>query len=464
MSHGTAARAICSALALTAVMPACAIAQEDAGIQAVSGTRETRIASAPRQAAANGPSDNTTFSQDNRVASLMAWDSAASNFVAGDSNRKRDVFMFKRSGGFSLTGTLIRVSLSSKGADPNGDSVKPSIDGDTKRAPHCVTFESRATNLDPRDSSSDTDIYLRDLRRRSTTLVSVGARNARDGVVDGECEFATYSAGNRVMVRDLEDGKSHAIARGTNPDQQTSGKGVAYERGGQVYYQAFQKLFNKGNPTVKRTARELLVSAGSKGRGNGLSSDPSLDDNGHYVAFESKATNLCDGLCVGREGGDENGAVSDVFRRTISSKAPTKDKMQMVSYSHAVKQQGNGPSNNPAMTGAGENVAYDSEATNLRQSEAIKTIDPNGTVRDIYYWNFPRGRLTGNVSRESRSGRALDDGGFFNGASTNPSSSSRANFIGFTSTQSGLSGEANGAGVPDVFQRFLGGGPGEDEG
>jgi hypothetical protein len=187
-----------------------------------------------------------------------------------------------------------------------------------------------------------------------------------------------------------------------------------------------------------------------------------MDDNGYYVAFESLATNLCVALCVGISQ-DTNG-VSDIFRRTISAEAPTRDRMEMVSYSHGgghVRAQGNGPSNNPAMTGAGENIAFDSEATNLRQSLHIadRNVDPNGRMRDIYYWNFPRGRMSGNVSRESRSGRGLDDGGYFNGPSVNPSTSSRANFIGFTSSQTGLSGEANGAGIADTFIRFLGGGP-----
>jgi hypothetical protein len=428
----------------------------------VVGERETRIAQEASAAPADGSSDNTTFSQDNRVVRLMAFDSAAGNLVAGDRGGHRDVLLFKRAGGFSLFGSLSRVSVGRGGVAANGDSVRPAIDGDTKHAPHCVTFESTATNLDRRDRSADWDIFLRDLRRRSTTLVSVGHRNARNAVVDGECEFVTYEARGSVWVRDLEDGKTHRMAKGTDPDQQTSGKGVAYQRGGQIYYQAFQKVFNRGNPTVKKISRELLVSRGAAGKGNGPSRNPVLDDNGHYVAFESDATNLCRRLCVGIS--EDTNGVTDIFRRTISRKAPTRDTMQMASYSHGdgeIRAQGNGPSNNPAMTGAGENIAFDSEATNLRQSAHIaeRNTDPNGTMRDIYYWNFPRRRMSGNVSRESRSGRALDDGGYFNGPSTNPSTSSRANFIGFTSTQTGLSGEGNGATIADPFLRFLGGGP-----
>lgn len=411
------------------------------------GVRATAIA---HPAAANGPSANTTFSQDNRVVRLMAFDSAASNLLGGDTNGRRDVFLLRRSG---LGGSLARVSVGRGGKQANGDSIKPSIDGQVRRSPHCVTFESTATNLDGRDRAADSDIYLRDLRRGATSLVSVGHRNARNGVVDGECQFVTYEASGLVFVRDLKAKRTYRIARGRNPDQQTNGKGVAYERGGQIRYQAYQKVHNRGKPKVKKQGREVLASAG-RSAGNGVSRNPMMDDNGFYVAFESTATNLCTGICTGISE-DRNGATSDIFRRTLSRRAPHRTKMQMASFSFGVSAQGNGPSNNPSMTGAGENIAFDSTATNLRQSEHITEIDPNGPVRDVYYWNYPRRRSHGNVSRESKPGVK----GEFNGASVNPSTSNRANYIGFESTQVGASGEANGAGIADVFLRFLGHGP-----
>lgn len=457
MPPSNARRIALVALVVSSLIAPAALAQRT---QQTNGIRETKIAN---PAGASGASDNTTFSQDNRNVRMMAFDSAGT-LVSGDSNSKRDVYVLKRGSSDSdLSGTLSRASVGGRaGTAANGDSTMPSLDGDQKRKPHCVAFQSTATNLDRgADRSSDSDVYVRDLTRRTTTLVSVGHSGARNAVVDGECEYVTYEAGGSVFVRDLEAEKTTRIARGSNPDQQTNGKGVAYERRGQVYSQAFQKVFNKGDPTVKKTARELLVSAGRSARGNGTSSNPSADDNGYYVAFESTATNLCTSLCKGASQ-DGNGSTSDVFRRTISKKAPTKDTMQMVSFSFAVDAQGNGASNNPAMTGAGENVAFDSQATNLRQSPDIRTIDPNGDVRDVYYWNFPRSRMTGNVSRESKPGSELTKAeSFFNGPSTNPSTSNRANFIAFTSAQSGRSGESNGEGIEDVFLRFLGGGPEE---
>ncbi len=414
----------------------------------VNGTRETSITS---PASANAASDNATFSQDNRIARLSAYDTTATNVVPGDINGARDVMLVQRG-----SGATARVSVGAGGAEANGDSQRPSIDGDGKRAPHCVAFESTASNLASGDSSPDSDVFLRELRGGRTTLVSVGHTGAKSAVVDGECDFVTYEAGGRVFVRDIAAARTTTLGAGTNPDQQTNGKGVAYERGGQIYYQAFQKVNLKGGggkkKGIKKLGRAVVASAGARGAGNGGSSNPQMDDNGFYVAFESNATNLCTSVCKGVSE-DQNGA-SDVFRRTLSSRAPSRTMMQMVSFSYSVGAQGNGPSNNPAMTGAGENVAFDSEATNLRQSEGITSVDPNGPVRDIYYWNFPRSRGSGNVSRESKAGAK----GEFNGASTNPSVSNRSNWLGFTSEQTGESGEGNGS-IADVFTRFMGGGP-----
>lgn len=456
---------------------ACVLAATLVPVLAVNAqsVRETQIISPPGGSdAADGASDNTTFSKDGRDVRLAAYDSAATNLVPGDSNVKRDVFVLGRTGGEGgLTGVLSRASVSTKGVEGNGDSRNPSLDGDKSHKPHCVAFESTSTNLDALskaekkrksrrklDKATDTDVYLRDLKTKETFLISDGKTNATNGVVDGECEFVSFEAGRIVYVRDIASGNTTKIAKGTQPDQQANGKGVAFQRGGQIRYQAFQKVFNKGNPKVKKIGREVLVSdAAGGGGGNGVSQNPSIDDNGFYVAFESTATNLCTGRCkvAGGGGADRNGEVSDIFRRTISTKAPTKDTMEVVSYSFAVDEWGNGASNNPDITGAGENIVFDSESNNLKESSGILLADPNGATRDIYYWNFPRVRQEGNVSRESRSETDRATGQAYNGASTNPAASNRANYIAFTSVETGQSGEANGPSIPDVFMRFLGG-------
>ena len=418
-------------------------------IAAVNGTRATAVISRN----ANGPSRGGSFSQDGRRVTYYAFASLASNLVGGDTNGRQDVFVLRR--GVSpgaLGGSLERVSVSTGGQEGNGDSSNPSVDGDTNHSPGCVAFQSTSTNLAPGATSPASHVFVRNVRSRRTTLVSVGQDGATDPSIDGECDFVTYDVGGVVFLRDLEAGRTYQVARGIQPDQETDGKGVAYVRDGQVWYQAFQKIYNHGHPKVIERGGERLVSGGAHGAGNGVSAHPSVSDNGDYVAFESTSTNLCTDLCRGVSH-DENGPVSDIFRRTMSHDAPTGDKMEMASFSAGVKAQGNGPSNDPVISGSGQFIAFDSAATNLRPSYSIRDVDPNGSIRDIYLWNAPvKKRGAGNVSRESRPGPK----GSFNGPSVEPALSSHGNFVAFASNEVGALPNDSSA-LPKLLLRYLGG-------
>src|SRR3954447_8994139 len=211
----------------------------------VVGKRQTTILSPPEDSGlppANGDSDNVTFSEDNRNARMAAFDTTASNMVNGDNNSKRDVVVFKRqTGEGNLSGTLAIPSLNGQGEQANDDSQRPRLDGSSSHEPHCVVFSSVATNLDPRDKSNDSDIFLRDVKKNTTRLVSLKGSGAHADI-DNECEVVTYAGQNKIYVYDVKTRKDFAIGKGTDPDMQNNGKGVAYERGGQIYYQAFQKV------------------------------------------------------------------------------------------------------------------------------------------------------------------------------------------------------------------------------
>jgi Tol biopolymer transport system component len=177
-----------------------------------------------------------------------------------------------------------------------------------------------------------------------------------------------------------------------------------------------------------------------------------VNSNGEYIAFESAATNLCQGLCKGVSR-DRNGATSDVFRRTMSSHAPSHDRMEMVSFSYGANAQGNGPSNDPVITSAGQFVLFDSAATNLRPASNMVGTDPNGHVRDVFLWNFSRHRGYGNVSRESRPPSA----DAFSAPSVAPAASAHGNYVAFTTSSGGRAAGGGGGALPNVFMRFLGG-------
>jgi hypothetical protein len=425
----------------TAAACACSAAAAAVSQAHVSGTRVTALISRN----ANGPSTGGAFSQDGRAASLYAFTSAATNLVGRDSNGALDVFVLHRSG---MGGAIDRVSVASDGTQANGDSSSPSVDGTNGRSPHCVAFQSNATNLDPRDTSPDSDVYVRNLAHGTTRVVAPGAADAVHPTIDGACQLVTYEAGGTVFVANIDGGAPLAIAEGSQPDQETDGRGVAYVRNGQVWYQRYAR----GRHGLAKRGPERLVSAGLSGAGNGASAHPAVNANGEYIAFESSATNLCGGLCRGVSG-DANGATSDIFRRTMSSHAPSHDRMEMASFSYGANAQGNGPSNDPVISSAGQFVLFDSAATNLRPKAGMVGTDPNGHVRDVYLWNFSSSRGYGNVSRESRP----PGDGAFSTPSVAPATSAHGNYVAFTTSSAAGAAGGGGGSIPNVFMRFLGG-------
>jgi len=226
-----AACAVCTAVATQA-------------LGAVHGTRATAVISRN----ANGPSGGGAFSQDARRVRYYAFASAASNLAPGDTNGRFDVFVLKRHpGAGSLGGDITRASLGSDEQQSNGDSSSPSFDGDTHHSPHCVAFQSTATNLSPADPAPDSDVYVRNLLTRRTGLVSTAQTNAVHPVIDGGCELVTFEAMGGVYLRDLLSNKTYRVATGDQAVQQADGKGVVFERGGQIYHQAYQRIHNHGH-------------------------------------------------------------------------------------------------------------------------------------------------------------------------------------------------------------------------
>lgn len=82
----------------------------------------------------------------------VAFESEATNLVAGDANDARDVFVHDRA-----TGTTTLVSVSSAGVAGNDFSQGPSIAVDG----HDVAFDSFAGNLVPSDTNGAPDVYVR---------------------------------------------------------------------------------------------------------------------------------------------------------------------------------------------------------------------------------------------------------------------------------------------------------------
>jgi Tol biopolymer transport system component len=134
---------------------------------------------------------------------FVAFTSNARNLVPGDTNGQADVFMrdrdTDRDGIFDETGatSLVRVSVSSTGAQADRASTEVSITGDGRS----VAFESSATTLAPGATSGFSQIFLRDLKGRTTRLGSVTSTGAQ-GSLRSFLPALSESGGYLVYVSD----------------------------------------------------------------------------------------------------------------------------------------------------------------------------------------------------------------------------------------------------------------------
>jgi Tol biopolymer transport system component len=140
-------------------------------------------------------SSGPSISSDGR---FVAFDSSATNLVAGDANGATDVFVHDRA-----TGVTIRASLGSEGLEGNRYSQSARISADGR----FVAFDSESDNLVPDDVNGFRDVFLRDLVDHVTELVSVDSvslqGNGPSGApvisADGGIVAFTSSATNLVV-------------------------------------------------------------------------------------------------------------------------------------------------------------------------------------------------------------------------------------------------------------------------
>jgi len=199
---------------------------------------------------ANGASGRPVISADGRY---VAFESSASNLVAGDTNVVLDVFVRDR-----VTGKTTRVNLTSTGAQAENYSGAPSISADGRY----VAFETAAENFFTNyQGDSGQWIFLRDTIANTTELVSVG----RTGGID---------------------------ASAANPAISANGRYVAF-RGSSEFLvdvcDCIAAIFVRDRE-ARSTATVSIGKQGGLARAS--SYWPSISADGRHVAFQSYATNL----------------------------------------------------------------------------------------------------------------------------------------------------------------------------
>lgn len=268
-----------------------------------------RVSLAPAGASPNGGSSSPSISADGRFVAFL---SDASNLVADDLNRLRDVFVVDRQ-----TGTTTRASVDSAGAEANLESFSPVLSADGR----FVVFTTFAFNLVADDINEGSDVFVRDLQAQTTTRVSVyeGGYEA-----EGDSLRPAISADGRIVAFDSD---AWNLAWGDTNDD-------------------FDVFIHDRDTGV--TTRVSVDDSG--GQADGASLRPALSADGRYVAFYTEAANLVPG--------DTNGA-SDVL---IYDRQSGAEKRVSVAGGGV---EANGDSLRPALSADGRVVVFESNATNL---------------------------------------------------------------------------------------------------
>ena len=110
----------------------------------------------------NGTSGSASISADGV---LVAFQSDATNLVAGDTNGAYDAFVRDR-----RAGTTVRISVSSSGVEGNSTSVDPVLSDDGS----LVAFHSTASNLVSNDGNQQGDVFVYEMATGVTTMVTRG--------------------------------------------------------------------------------------------------------------------------------------------------------------------------------------------------------------------------------------------------------------------------------------------------
>jgi hypothetical protein len=124
--------------------------KEDVFVRNLKTNTTTRVSVASDGTQGNLYSTKPSISSDGHY---IAFSSASSNLVIGDTNNEYDIFIHN-----IKTGITSRVSVASSGAQGNNFSTAPSISADGRY----TAYESHATNLVSRDTNDKGDIFVHD--------------------------------------------------------------------------------------------------------------------------------------------------------------------------------------------------------------------------------------------------------------------------------------------------------------
>lgn len=273
----------------------------------VAGTT-TRVSVSSSGAQGDHHSVDPSISADGRY---VAFSSRASNLVSGDTNFTEDAFLHDRN-----TGTTTRVVLG-LGAQPNGYVYQCDISPDGT----FLAFTSAASNLVLNDTNNSADVFVRDLATGVITRVSVSSTGAESDGNSFEAALSTdgqivafYSIATDlvdddtngqpdVFVHELGSGQTTRVSLSTAGDQGNSysqfpnisgaGRYVVFESRATTLVPNDLNGYDDVFLHDRVTGETSIVSVDSNGvYGDWWSNKPSISADGQRIAYSSWSTNL----------------------------------------------------------------------------------------------------------------------------------------------------------------------------
>ncbi|MHB8793239.1 MAG: TolB family protein [Thermoleophilia bacterium] len=284
------------------------------------------------------------------------------------------------------------LSTNSTGSEGNGPSIDPAISSDGRY----VVFTSEASNLTAGDNDTVADIFRRDTQNGDILLISVSSLGVKG---NGGSFAADISADGRYVVF-----SSYATNLSTTD--------------GDIALDIFMRDIQTGFTTLISKN-----SQGEKGNPGGESRDPSISNDGRFVAFESTCSNLVP---------VDNNNVTDIFVRDTQELTTTR-----------ISVTGNGSQ----VVGHSYDAAISGDATKVAfwSLSGMGTGDPDA-LGDIFVKNLGTGHV------ELVSVNSSEEKG--NAQSVGPEISQDGHLVSFDSTATNLVGVDNNN-DRDVFVRDI---------